>query len=187
MVHFRDKVARQAIEWCHFRWPWKLNGFYDDFGVHIMPEVLVITPFCTGRKSDCQKTWPAMGRTDNQNSSHFQVLKLALFRKRRAGLSAIAGLSCLYVMSLRCKFLHRRSCDVVSGWFGQDFRVNQRCHCRPICPRTERQLGIGQLPYLRRQPITRWIRNTGFPVSVVVMTLVNFPAKLCWLLTTPHS
>jgi len=27
----------------------------------------------------------AMGRTDNQYSSHLQILKLALFRKRRTG------------------------------------------------------------------------------------------------------
>ena len=68
----------------------KIKWVYDDFGVRLTSEVSLLLVSVHGEKQTCRKLelrW-AIPITDILQSSHFQLLKLASFRKRRASLSA---------------------------------------------------------------------------------------------------
>jgi len=47
-----------------------------------------------------------MGSTNNQYSSRCHILKLASFRKRRAGLSAIAGLLVVFTAAVQSEIIN---------------------------------------------------------------------------------
>jgi len=90
----------QAIEWCHFQWPWVTADPSFKVTVVLKGEYLQIDAFY--RQFLYRTLIENHRHAIDRQASHTAYNPTALtsivetFRKRRAGLSATAGLSCCY-------------------------------------------------------------------------------------------